>query len=134
MLQGISMSDIAYVKVLRPPFIGAVGGGANGAIAIYTRKGGDVATTPGKGLPYKVIIGYSEQKEYYSPNYDIYSENNEQKDLRTTLFWSPNVLTTPTNNTFRLKFYNNDVTQRFRVIVEGITTDGKLAHIEKVIE
>ncbi len=134
MLQSISMSDIAYVKVLRPPFIGAVGGGANGAIAIYTRKGGDVATTPGKGLPYKVIIGYSEQKEFYSPNYDIYSENSDQKDLRTTLFWSPNVLTTPTNNTFRLKFYNNDVTQRFRVIVEGITTDGKLAHIEKVIE
>lgn len=134
MIQSISMSDIAYVKVLRPPFIGAVGGGANGAIAIYTRKGGDVATTPGKGLPYKVIIGYSEQKEFYSPNYDIYSEKNDQKDLRTTLFWSPNVLTTPTNNTFRLKFYNNDVTQRFRVIVEGITTDGKLAHIEKVIE
>ncbi|MFT4156165.1 hypothetical protein [Parafilimonas sp.] len=134
MLSSLSMSDVAYIKVLRPPFVGAMGGGANGAIAVYTRKGGDVASTPGKGLPYKVIIGYTGQKEFYSPNYDIYNNNTNDRDLRTTLFWSPNILTTPANNTFRLKFYNNDITQRFRVIVEGITTDGKLAHIEKIIE
>jgi hypothetical protein len=34
----------------------------------------------------------------------------------------------------RLKFYNNDFSQGFRVIVEGITTDGKFTHIEKVVE
>ena len=135
MLSSINMNDVAYVKVLRPPFIGAVGGGANGAIAIYTRKGGDVANnSKGKGIPFKIVIGYTEQKEFYSPNYDSYNEKNEDKDLRTTLYWAPNVLTSPANNTIRLKFYNNDFSQSFRVIVEGITTDGRLAHIEKVIE
>jgi len=54
--------------------------------------------------------------------------------MRTTLYWAPNVLTTPNNNTIRLKFYNNDISQSFRVILEGITTDGKIAHIEKIIE
>ncbi len=135
MLSGINMNDIAYVKVLRPPFVGAIGGGANGAIAIYTRKGGDVVSkSTGKGIPFKVVIGYTEQKDFYSPNYDTYSEKNEDKDLRTTLYWAPNVLTNPSNNTIRLKFYNNDFSQSFRVIVEGITADGKIAHIEKVIE
>lgn len=134
-LNTISMSDVAYIKVLRPPFIGAVGGGANGAIAIYTRKGNDVTTAPkGGGMPYKMVIGYTAQKEFYSPDYSRLDARNEDKDMRTTLYWAPNVLTTPGNNTIRLKFYNNDISQGFRVIVEGITTDGKLAHIEKVIE
>ena len=135
MLSTININDIAYVKVLRPPFFGAMGGGANGAIAIYTRKGGDVVNnTSGKGIPFKTVIGYTEQKEFYSPNYDSYNEKNEDKDLRTTLYWAPTILTTPSTNTIRLKFYNNDFSQSFRVIVEGITTQGKIAHIEKVIE
>ena len=39
-LSSVNMDDVAYIKVFRPPFIGAVGGGAGGAIAIYSRKGG----------------------------------------------------------------------------------------------
>jgi hypothetical protein len=134
-LSSVNMSDVAYIKVLRPPFIGAVGGGANGAIAIYSRKGGDVQQREtGKGIPYKVIIGYTAEKEFYSPDYNSFNERNEEQDLRTTLYWAPQVLTTPGNNTVRLKFFNNDFTQSFRVIVEGMSTDGKLTHIEKVIE
>ena len=35
----VPMSDIAYVKVFRPPFVGAIGNGAGGAIVVYTHKG-----------------------------------------------------------------------------------------------
>ncbi len=38
-LASISMSDIAFIKVFRPPFFGAFGGGPNGAIAVYTQRG-----------------------------------------------------------------------------------------------
>jgi hypothetical protein len=41
MVQAVSVSDIAFVKVFRPPFFGSMGGGSGGAIAIYTRKGSD---------------------------------------------------------------------------------------------
>ena len=44
------------------------------------------------------------------------------------------ILTNQENHTVRLHFYNNDITKSFRVIVEGMTTDGRLTHIEKVIE
>ncbi len=37
-LATVNMNDIAYIKVFRPPFFGGFGG-ANGAIAIYTKKG-----------------------------------------------------------------------------------------------
>jgi hypothetical protein len=37
-LSSIPMSDVALVRVHRPPFIGAFGGG-NGAIAVYTKTG-----------------------------------------------------------------------------------------------
>jgi hypothetical protein len=33
-----------------------------------------------------------------------------------------------------VSFYNNDVSQSFRVVIEGMTTDGRLAHIEQIME
>ena len=46
----INVNDIAYLKVIRPPFFGGSGNGGNGAISIYSRRGGDVKSVPGKGL------------------------------------------------------------------------------------
>jgi len=38
-LSMINMNDIGYVKVFRPPFVGAIGNGPGGAIAVYTYRG-----------------------------------------------------------------------------------------------
>ena len=35
----LSINDIALVKVFRPPFVGALGNGPGGAIAVYLAKG-----------------------------------------------------------------------------------------------
>lgn len=40
-LNSINMNDVAIIKVFRPPFLGAIGGGADGAIAVYTKNGDD---------------------------------------------------------------------------------------------
>ena len=39
-LSDIPMQDVAMVKVFRPPFFGSFGG-ANGAIAVYTKRGAE---------------------------------------------------------------------------------------------
>lgn len=131
----ISMTDVAYVKVFKPPFMGAFSGGAGGAIAIYTKKGGDIKSAgPSKKLQYKLVTGYSPQKEFYSPNYGTIDERNEQPDYRTTLYWNPMILTNAQNHIIKIPFYNNDITNGFRIIVEGVSKDGKLARIEKVVE
>ena len=40
-LNNISVADIAMIKIIKQPFVGAVGNGGGGTIAIYTLKGED---------------------------------------------------------------------------------------------
>ncbi|MCU7550677.1 hypothetical protein OCK74_16275 [Chitinophagaceae bacterium LB-8] len=133
MISGIPVSDVAYIKVFRPPFMGGSGGG-NGAIAIYTRRGGDVQSTPGKGLASNKVIGYTPIKQFYAPNYSSFQQRNEERDLRTTLYWNPMLVTTPGKQTVMFTFYNNDVSQSFRVVIEGMSSDGKLTRLEQIME
>jgi hypothetical protein len=109
-------------------------GGANGAIAIYTRKGGDQTISKGGGLSSNTVAGYTPIKQYYSPNYDRFDPRNDRLDIRTTLYWNPLLSTNSKNNTIKLNFYNNDVTSSFRVVIEGITKDGLLTHYEQIME
>ena len=129
----MSITDVAYVKIFRPPFLGGINGG-NGGIAIYTKRGNDVKPEPGKGLPNNKVFGYTSVKEFYSPNYASFTQRNEQPDIRTTLYWNPSIITTPQKNKIVVSFYNNDVSQTFRVVIEGMTMDGKLAHLEQIME
>jgi hypothetical protein len=134
MVSSVPVSDVAFIKVFQPPFMGGSGGGSGGAIAIYTRKGGDQKQEPGKGLSNNSVSGYTAIRQFYSPNYETFSEENEKKDLRSTLYWNPSVITSPGKNKVTLTFFNNDVTNSFRVIIEGMTKDGRLAHIEQKME
>lgn len=129
----ISMNDIAYIKVFRPPFFGGALGSPGGAIAVYTRKGGDEKSTPGKGLPFKFVEGYTTYKEFYNVNYEKENEANKP-DFRTTLYWNPYILTDESTKKIKVEFYNNDVTKKFRVVLCGMNTEGKLTWLEKIIE
>ncbi|MBI1341643.1 MAG: hypothetical protein GC171_01780 [Terrimonas sp.] len=133
-VSSLSVNDVAYIKVFRPPFIGGFGGGAGGAIAIYTRKGGDQKPEPGKGLASNKVTGYTISRQFYAPNYDSFNPENEKRDLRTTLYWNPDVILAPGQNETILRFYNNDVSRAFRVIIEGMSTDGRLTHLEQIME
>ncbi len=132
----IDMNSVAYIKIFRPPFIGSFSGGEGGAIAIYTKKGADALSgnDEKKGLPYKIITGYTAQKEFYSPDYGSLNFYDEKADARSTLYWNPNIEMTSDNHIQKFTFYNNDISHSYRIVLEGFTKDGKLAHIEKVIE
>ena len=131
----IPMTDVAYIKVFRPGSGVGMGGGANGTIAVYTKKGGDSkAADPNfKGLPKARLIGYSMPKQFYSPNY-LETPNIEQEDLRTTLYWKPYITTTKENGRVNIDFFNNDISKKLRVVLEGFNEDGKLTHIEQIIQ
>jgi len=133
MVASIPVSDVAYIKVMRPPFMGSANG-ANGAIAIYTRRGDDLKPASGKGLDNNMVSGYNAMRQFYSPNYSSFNTDIEKRDIRTTLYWNPLVSTTHEKNKATLTFYNNDVTRAFRVIIEGMTRDGRLTHIESIME
>jgi hypothetical protein len=135
-LQSTPVTDIAMVKVFRPGSGVGFGGGSGGTIAVYTKKGGDEKRTDPnfKGLARAILIGYSMPKEFYVPNYLENSAENEGEDLRTTLYWKPFVLTDRDNKHVNVDFFNNDITKKLRIVLEGFNEDGKLTHIERILQ
>jgi len=133
MISSIPVANVAYIKVFRPGFVGGAGSGTGGAIVIYTRLGADGQPLNNiKGLDNSLVTGYTAIRQFYSPDYD--TTNTDQKDLRTTLYWNPSVITTPAQNKVTLSFFNNDVSHSMRVIIEGMNKEGQLTHEEKEIK
>jgi hypothetical protein len=136
-IQSMNIRDIAIIKIFRPPFFGGIGGGSGGAIAIYSKKGADMRMSndskSSKGMAYTLIAGYSRFKEFFSPDYEIPGENSDT-DIRTTLYWSPYVITNKKHPRFKIQFFNNDFSKKLNVVLEGINTDGKITRVVKVIE
>ena len=133
-VQTINMNDVAYVKVFSPSGASGLSQNGGGVIAVYTRKGGDTPKDPTKGMDNMTIQGYSPVKEFYSPDYSKDSPLTSLDDVRSTLYWNPFVLTNAKNKRVKLQFYNNDITKRFRIVLEGINDDGRLIHVEKLVE
>ncbi|MES2005831.1 MAG: hypothetical protein V4450_15040 [Bacteroidota bacterium] len=135
MIQSINVSDIAMVKVFRPPFFGSIGGGSGGAIAIYTKKGNEARRNDpnAKGLENTVLGGYSKFKEFYNPSYEKPAENFEA-DNRTTLYWNPYIITNKKNPRVRLQFYNNDISKKLMVVLEGVNAEGKMTRVTRLLE
>ena len=133
-IQSLPMSDVAYIKVFRPPFFGASFGGAGGAIAVYLKKGASKYGNEGTGMESVKLFGYSLLKEFYNPDYENESLDKFKEDLRTTLYWNPFIIMDKNTRRVTLPFFNNDHTKKFRVVIEGINEYGQLTSEEKIIE
>ena len=128
MVKSIPLGDIDKIEVLKSPENLVLFGseGANGVIAIYTRKGKQV-TNPNpvvKGMLERSIKGYTPYKKFYSPKYTPENRNNPAPDFRTTLYWDPEVTTQ--NGPAKLSFFTSDEVGRYLIYVEGITNKGKI--------
>ena len=133
-ISNLNVSEIAMVKVFSPGSATVIGGGGGGVIAVYTKRGVDQTPDPSiKGLEMARIPGFTLVREFYSPDYLINPEP-ETDDIRTTLFWNPNLMGGREKTRFSIPFYNSDMTHKFRVILEGYNLDGKLVHAETIVE
>lgn len=131
----LDVNHIAYVKAFRPPFLGSLLNGFSGVIALYSKKGYSPVTTTsyGPGLPTFLLKGYSSFKEFTQPAYTNDAGKTEE-DLRPTLFWNPFILSDKTNAKNTISFYNNDISKKLCLILEGINAEGKLSRIVKMLE
>lgn len=126
-IQSIPLSDVDKIEILKSAHNTAVYGvkGANGVIAIYTRKGEATRRSSiGKGIVENRIVGYATHKEFFSPKYAEVNLNNEQPDLRTLLYWNPEVITE--KGKAELVFFSSDQPGKYMVIVEGFSNDGNI--------
>jgi hypothetical protein len=133
MIMAIPVADIAYIKFIDPPFVGATGGGPNGALAVYTRKGGD-QTSEIDGLNRFVLKGYSPIRQFYQPAYDQKdTAASAFPDYRITLDWNPFLFYSTKTTSIPIRFYNNDACKHFRIVAEGMDENGRLLHLEQVV-
>ena len=127
------MDKIALVKFYEAGFVGVSSGAPGGAVVIYTKDQSEEEPKIDK-LEYVKLNGYSIIKEFYSPDYSVATVKPDFIDNRTTLYWNPDVYTDMETKKVKLNFYNNDISKKFRVVVEGFDAAGKLIRVEKLVE
>ncbi|RYX83617.1 TonB-dependent receptor, partial [bacterium] len=130
-LRDIPPTDVATIEVLRSGGYTSIygGRGGGGVLLITTRRGNDPIYasqiyTPGI-LTYNPK-GFTNTKEFYSPKYDDPKTNKAVADLRTTIYWNPNLITDKAGKA-NFSFFNADSKGTYRVVIEGIDDEGNLA-------
>ncbi|MDB5013313.1 MAG: TonB-dependent receptor, partial [Daejeonella sp.] len=121
--------DVDAIEVLKSGGNTAIYGirGGGGVLIITTKRGernlnyNRYAT----GIANHNPKGYYKVREFYSPNYGSPKEQPILKDLRTTIYWNPNIITDSLGKA-TVEFYNADGTGNYRAIIEGLNADGKL--------
>lgn len=131
LIENISMSRIAYVKVIPGIVVGSSFVTDAGAIYIYTRRGDEDKSS----LTMKSVMakGYNLPGEFINPDYSD-PKNARPPDYRTTLYWNPFVVTDKNNSTFTIEYYNNDISKTKILRLVGLTSEGTPIEIIKKIE
>jgi TonB-dependent SusC/RagA subfamily outer membrane receptor len=123
----IPSSQIETVEVLRFASASIYGmAGGNGVLVITTKQGGrdpkDIASI---GILPITPTGFYKTREFYSPKYDPQEPAGKQRDLRSTVYWKPELITDKSGNA-TFGFYNADGAGTYRIVVEGIDSKGNL--------
>lgn len=128
-LDNIIPSDVESIELLKTigntAIYGSQGGG--GVLVITTKRGGGSANY-NHYAPGVVTLnpkGFSASREFYSPKYDG-EVNNNRADLRTTIYWNPQVVA-ENDGKGKFEFFNADEPGQYRVVMEGIDAFGHLA-------
>lgn len=78
-----------------------------------------------------IVPGYAPPVEFYTPDYSVI-EREKKPDLRTTIAWYPLVKSDALGRS-SVSFYTASRSSNYRVIVEGITSEGELMRNEMII-
>ncbi len=130
-LASLTMDNIAYVKVISPPFLGSIQSGAY-SIAVYTKHGDEGDVKDIAGMKKVFLPGFTTIKEFYSPNY-AETQLNAKTDLRRTIYWNPNIFYDGSHK-ITLSFYNNDISHTLQLVLEGMAQDGRLIRVNKLLQ
>lgn len=121
--------DVESIEVLKSGGNTAIYGmrGGGGVLIINTKRGErnlsyrnyapGIATYAPQGLYYS--------REFYSPSYEPALPDNSLPDLRSTIYWTPNILTDSAGKA-SLSFYTADAPGNYKVVVEGLGWNGAL--------
>jgi len=125
----ISPVDVESVEILKGPNASIYGvRGSNGVLIINTKQTSSSISVSKEMSPGIFSItpkGFYKAREFYSPVYSADQPANNLPDLRTTIFWKPDVTTDASGNA-SFNFFNADGAGTYRVEIQGIDSKGNL--------
>ncbi|MCD8167547.1 MAG: hypothetical protein LUE93_16505 [Bacteroides sp.] len=80
-------------------------------------------------------VGYQQAVEFYSPVYATREEKNSSgPDLRSTIYWNPNVQV-DRSGIAEVSFYAADPSTHYGIVLEGVSSQGHLINsFQKTVE
>ena len=126
-LDMMNIFEIAQIDVIKDGTSAIFGSrGGNGIISIHTKTGDVVVNRLQFNMAKVTPLGYHRPTEFYSPKYETtQARENPTPDLRTTLYWNPNIIVNETGEA-SFEFYSADSASDYSVNIEGLSDKGKI--------
>jgi len=127
-LEYLETADTESIEILTgPQSSAAYGSQASGGAIIVTTKRARRVNNYYREAPGVLVFranGFYKARKFYSPKYDHPTDNN-RTDLRTTIYWNPEVVTDKDGNAL-IDYYNAGGAGSYRIVVEGMDAEGNL--------
>ena len=127
-LERVTVNEIESIDVFKG-FGKAMFGmqGANGVISITTKRGEGRPPTEKSYYAVYTPLGYQKPVDFYSPKYEtLESKHSVIPDYRTTIFWKPDIVISEDAEAASFEFYTADFKTTYSVVIEGLTSDGRI--------
>lgn len=128
-LDNIVPTDVESIELLKNIGNTAIYGfrGGGGVLVITTKRGGG-NTNFNRYAPGILTVnpkGFSPSRTFYMPKYTPQNNNANTKDLRTTIYWNPQVVA-QNDGKAKFDFFNANEPGKYRVVIEGLDALGHL--------
>lgn len=136
-INSVNMAELVSVEIFLTDQLGTIDRTyqSRGVLVVNTKKptvtGGTriskqelLDMLPKKNVITLTPMGYSKEREFYSPKY-LPNAPITSSDLRTTIYWNPKIITDATGNA-SFQFFNADGKGTYRAVVEGFDKDGNI--------
>ncbi len=119
-----------YAKVFGPSALAYLSPPPYAILSIYTYAGNGFSLKTFKGIFHGTIPVFSFEREFYAPKYkNLTDEDWVKPDYRALVHWVPDALANDTGMV-ETEFYNADNLGEMLVVVEAISSDGRIGYQE----
>lgn len=129
----VSMIESAGASMAGDPQLKAYHLQGVSGLLLVRMKSGEALTQPIAPLPSMLMFapfGFKQETEFYSPKYETAQQKNDPvPDLRTTLYWNPEIHASGT-----VSFYTGDRPAVYDVILEGVTKNNHVCRYITTID
>jgi hypothetical protein len=128
-LKQVNMKQVLFIKFMQKTNAHDVP-----ALSITTRQSLVEENIMNNKTGFAVLRGYTGIREFYVAPSGSLAPDQAISDFRSTLYWNPHLVLDRNHRKATISFYNNDVSNKFRIVIEGVNRQGKLTRLEEIIK